>query len=117
MLYIDFETNKKAYKLRLTTREIVSLEKRLGCNPLMIFGNGDKVPSITEMVAVLHAALQPMHHGITFDAALDIFDAYLEEHVMTDFIPVIIEIYKVSGLIAKDKKADNPEEAEENEKN
>lgn len=116
MLYIDFEANKKAYKLRLTTREIISLEKKLGCNPLMIFGAGDKVPSITEMVAILHAALQPFHHGITFDAALDIFDAYLQEHVVTDFIPVIIEIYKTSGIIANDKKA-SPEEAEENEKN
>lgn len=115
MLYIDFEADKKVYKLRLTTREIVSLEKRLGCNPLMIFGSGDKVPSITDMVAILHASLQPYHHGITYEAALDIFDAYLQEHVMTDFIPVIIEIYKASGIIAKDKQA-SPEEAED-EKN
>ena len=115
MLYIDFEADKKAYKLRLTTREIVSLEKRLGCNPLMIFGNGDKVPSITDMVAILHASLQPYHHGITYEAALDIFDAYLQEHVVTDFIPVIIEIYKASGIIAKDKQA-STEEAED-EKN
>lgn len=115
MLYIDFEADKKAYKLRLTTREIVSLEKKLGCNPLMIFGAGDTVPSITQMVSILHASLQPFHHGITYDAALDIFDAYLEEHVVTDFIPVIIEIYKASGIIAKDKQA-SPEEAED-EKN
>jgi hypothetical protein len=55
MLYIDFEADRKAYKLRLTTREVITLEKRLGCNPLMIFGAGDKVPSVTEMVAILHA--------------------------------------------------------------
>lgn len=113
MLYIDFEADKKAYKLRLTTREIISLEKRLGCNPLSIFGAGDTIPSITQMVAILHAALQPYHHGTTFDAALDIFDGYLQEHTVTDFIPVIIDIYRTGGLIAQEKS--HP--VEEDEKN
>lgn len=115
MLYIDFEADKKAYKLRLTTREIISLEKRLGCNPISIFGAGDTLPSITQMVAILHAALQPYHHGITYDAALDIFDAYLGDgHTVTDFIPVIINIYRTGGIIAPEKS--NPA-AEEDEKN
>ncbi len=112
MLYIDFEADKKAYKLRLTTRETIALEKRLGCNPLMIFGKGDTVPSVTQMVAVLHAALQPYQHGITFDSALDIFDAWLADgHIITEFIPVIIEIYRTSGIIASEKS--NSEVGEE----
>ena len=100
MMYVDFTAGNRNYKLRLTTRGIVALEKQLGCNPLMIFGNGDKVPTITTMVQVLNAALQPMNYGITLDDAYDIFDEYLNDgHIVTDFIAVIVEIYKVSGLI------------------
>ena len=100
MMYVDFTAGNKNYKLRLTTRGVVALEKQLGCNPLMIFGNGDKVPTITTMVQVLNAALQPMNYGITLDDAYDIFDEYLNDgHIVTDFIAVIVEIYKVSGLI------------------
>ena len=100
MMYVDFTAGNKEYKLRLTTRGVVALEKKLGCNPLMIFGNGDKVPTITTMVQILNAALQPMNHGITLDDSYDIFDEYLNDgHIVTDFIAVIVEIYKVSGLI------------------
>lgn len=100
MMYVDFTAGNRNYKLRLTTRGVVALEKQLGCNPLMIFGNGDKVPTITTMVQVLNAALQPMNHNITLDDAYDIFDEYLNDgHIVTDFIAVIVEIYKVSGLI------------------
>ena len=100
MMYIDFQAGNKEYKLRLSTRAIVALEKSIGCNPLAIFGAGDTIPTITVMVGVLHASLQQYHHGITMTDAYDIFDAYLADgHAMTDFIPVILDIYRESGLI------------------
>ena len=93
MNYIDFEAGNKAYRLRLTTRALVALEKQIGCNPLAIFGNGDSIPTITVMVAILHASLQAYNHGITMDDAYDIFDDYLADgHTMTDFLPVIIAL-------------------------
>jgi hypothetical protein len=105
MNYIDFEAGNKSYKLRLTTRNIVLLEKQLGCNPINIFGNGDTVPTITVMVAVLHASLQQYHHGITLNDAYDIFDAYMADgHSSVDFIPTILEIYKASGIVPKDNE-------------
>lgn len=117
MLYYDFEAGNNAYKLRLNIRNIVSLEKALGCNPLMVFGTGDRVPTVTEMVAILHNSLQTYHHGITLDKAYDIFEAYLaEEHEITDFIPVIVGVYRVSGIMKPQKKTDT-EETEDNEKN
>lgn len=104
MNYVDFTAGNKEYKLRLGTREIVVLEKQLGCNPLTIFGNGDTIPTVTTMVQILHASLQQLNHGITLNDAYDIFDAYLADgHTMTEFIPVIIEIYKMSGLIGNEK--------------
>lgn len=103
MLYTDFTAGNKDYKLRLNTRNIVALEKRLGCNPLAIFGNGDTVPTVTTMVTILHAALQQYHHGISENDAYDIFDAWLEDgHSTIDFVVTILEIYKSSGIVPND---------------
>ena len=105
MNYIDFTAGGKEYKLRLSIRNTVALEKQLGCNPLMVFGEGDKVQTITVMVQILHASLQQLNHGITLDNAYDIFEEWLNDgHVMTDFLPIIIEIYKVSGIIKEEEK-------------
>ena len=99
MLYYDFSAGGKDYKLRLNTRNLVLLEKQLGCNPLSIFGDGSTIPPVSTMVQILHASLQQNHHGITLDKTYDIFDEYLEEQSATDFLLVIVEIFKVSGLI------------------
>lgn len=100
MMYFDFEAGNQAYKLRLNTRNVVALEKQLGGNPLSIFGDGSKLPTMSELVAVLWASLQQYQHGVTMEKAYDIFDAYLADgHIMTDFFNVVIEVYKVSGLI------------------
>jgi hypothetical protein len=108
-MYLDFKAGDKDYKLRLATRNIVSLEKAIGCNPLGIFGKGDEIPEVTTMVNILWFSLQKFHHGIQLTDAYDIFDDYLEDHSMTDFINVILDIYRVSGIISADKV--------ENEKN
>ena len=105
MLYTEFNTNNKEYKLRLRTRDIIALEKQLGSNPISIFGKGDTIPSITTMVLILHAALQSYQHGITLDDAYDIFDTWIAEgHAMTDFLPVIVDIFKTSGIIKGDRE-------------
>lgn len=105
MMYIDFCAGNKEYKLRLNIRNTVALEKVIGCNPLAIFGGGDRLPTIGEMVAILHYSLQQYNHGITLADSQDIFEAWLADgNTPTDFIQVIIEIYKASGIIAKDEE-------------
>lgn len=104
MLYTEFIVGDKTYKLRLNTRNIITLENTIKCNPLSIFGSGDSIPSISTMVQILWCSLQQFQHSYNLNDAYDIFDEYLQEHTMTDFIPVILDIYKVSGLIAKDKE-------------
>lgn len=110
MNYINFEAGNKSYKLRLTTRSLVLLEKTTGFNPLAMFGlEGDTLPTITNMVAVLHASLQQFNHGITMSDAYDIFDDYLADgHDTIEFIKVIMDLFKESGIVPK---------AEEQEKN
>ena len=103
MMYIDFTAGNKNYKLRMSIRAIVALEKQLGANPLTIFGDGERMPTITEMVSILHASLQQYEHGITLADAYTIFEEWLaDNHTMTDFLPVIVDIYKVSGIIKND---------------
>lgn len=110
MIYVDFTAGNKNYRLRLNTRNTIALEKALGTNPLAIFGDGETLPTITTMVHILHASLQQYNHNITLNDAFDIFDEYLADgHTMMDFIPVILEVYKVSGLIGG-----NTESAEKN---
>ena len=100
MMYLEFTAGNKDYKLRLNTRNTIMLEKQLGCNPLSIFGDGDTIPTVTTMVQVLYASLQQYHHGISLNDAYDVFDAWLaDDHVVTDFLPVIVDIFKASGII------------------
>lgn len=108
MMYVDFEAGNKQYKLRLNTRNIIALEKQLGCNPLSVFGDGETIPPVTMMVAILFHSLQQLNHGISLNDAYDIFDNYLADgHPMTDFLPVIVDIYKVSGLIQNEDSEKN----------
>lgn len=108
MMYVDFHAGDKDYKLRLSTRNTVMLEKQLGCNPLAIFGNGETLPTVTTMVNVLYASLLQFNHGISLNDAYDIFDEWLADgNTATDFIYVLLEVYKVSGLIKKDSVEKN----------
>ena len=103
MKYVDFEAGNKSYKLRLNTRNIVALEKQLGCNPLSIFGDGETLPPVSTMITILHSALQQLNHGISLNDAMDIFDDYLADgNEMASFIAVIIDIFKASVLIKED---------------
>jgi hypothetical protein len=111
MMYVDFNVKEDNYKLRLATRNIVALEKAIGCNPLGIFGKGEDIPSVTTMVNILWFSLQKYHHGIQLTDAYNIFDDYLEEHSMTDFIAVILDVYKVSGIIKDDRGAEDEKNA------
>lgn len=106
-MYTELIIKDKQYKLKLTTQNIIGLEKVIKCNPLAIFGNGEEVPSVTVMVNILWFSLLKYHHGIGYQEACDLFDDYLEEHTMTDFISVILDIYKTSGIITKGNNEKN----------
>ena len=111
MLYTTFVAGGEVYKLRINTRNIVELEKKLGCNPIAIFGEGDIVPTVTVMVSILHASLQQFHHNITAAAAYDIFDAWIEDgHNSVEFVSVILDIYRVSGLMPREAKTEETTE-------
>lgn len=106
-MFTEITIKDKQYRLKLTTQNIIGLEKVIKCNPLAIFGNGEELPSVTTMINILWFSLLPFNHGMGFKEACDLFDEYLEENTMTDFINVILEIYKVSGIITKGNNTKN----------
>ena len=67
MLYTELAVGGKTLKLRLTTRAVIALEKKLGKNPLSVFTGvqGGELPTVSEIIAVLHASLQALEHGYT----------------------------------------------------
>lgn len=108
MLYYELNIGDKSYKLRLNTRNTVSLEKAINNNPLGIFGAGDRIPTVTEMVHILHYSLQQYQHNLDINDAYEIFDSYIADgKTNIDFIKEIVEIYKVSGIIKDDKERKN----------
>lgn len=114
MLYTTFTVKDRDYKARLNVKACVELEKKLGSNPLNIFikmteGDTITLPPVGELMLILHQSLQAYEHGITMDKVYEIYDDFISEgHNQMDIIPIIVDIFKVSGLI--------PEEVEE-EKN
>lgn len=103
MMYIDFNAGGKQYKLRLNTRNTIGLEKALGGNPLEFFTKlkGDDTPKVETMVTILYYSLKAYNENITIEETFNIFDTWLdeEENSIDGFIAIIVEIYKVSGLI------------------
>lgn len=107
MNYIDFKAGNEEYKLRLNVRNTIALEKQLGCNPLAIFGNGETIPTMTTMVHILHASLQQYQHNINQAKAESIFEDWLNDgNTVAEFLAVIVDIYKASGII-KDETEKN----------
>ena len=104
MIYTELNIGNEAYKLRLTTRASISLEKALGYNPITLFMGIENgvMPKLGDMLIILHACLQAYHHGMTMDKVYDLFDNYVEDgHTQFDLVPVFVEVFQESGYIPK----------------
>ena len=114
-MYTELTIGNETYKLRLTTRTSINLEKALGYNPLNLLMEMEqnKMPKMGDMIIVLQAMLQSLHHGFNVDKTMDLFDAYVEDgHSMFDLIPVFVEVFEKSGYISK--PGENAEGEEKN---
>lgn len=103
--------NWREYKLRLNAKGVVQLEERLGGrSPLSIFSgvSNSELPALKDLLIVLHESLQPYHHGMTLDKAYELYDEFIEEgHNFAEFLSVIVEIYRNSGLIPREEDSKN----------
>lgn len=114
-MYTELTIGNKTYKLRLTTKGAIQLEKGLGRNPVSMLMEIDegKLPTLSDVLITFHAMLQPFNHGVSMDEVYDIYDAFIADgKTMFDLIPVFVDVFKESGFIAK-----NTGNVEDNEKN
>lgn len=102
-MFTELIIGEKSYKLRLTTKASVSLEKALGYNPismLMDIDNG-KMPKLADVLIMLQVMLQTYNHGLNLDKVYDLFDEYVADgHSMFDLIPIFVEVFQNSGYLS-----------------
>lgn len=119
MLYTELKIGNDTYKLRLTTKGAIALEKSLGFNPITMLIDIDKgiMPKLGDVLTVLHGALQAYHHGMNFEATCDLYEKYIEDgHGMFDLIPLFVEVFQNGGYLSTKTEAAN-EGIEEDGKN
>lgn len=108
MLYTTFTVKDKEYKARLNAKACVDLEKKLGTNPLNVvieIGQQKMLPELNKMLLILQAALTTYNHGITIDKVYGIYDDFIEDgKTLVDLVPIIMEIFKVSGFFPEDSE-------------
>lgn len=109
MDYIEFKIGDTSYDLKLTTRNLVKLERALGSNPLSIFMGieNNELPTLTQVSFVLYYALQAKYSAdfTNMDKVYDLYDEYIDNGgSLTELIPVLVELYQASGILPKDKE-------------
>lgn len=112
-MFTELIIGGESYKLRLTTKTSISLERALGYNPITILMDieKNKMPKLNDMLIMLQAMLQTYHHGMNMEAVFDLFDKYVEDgKSMFDLIPVFVEVFEQSGYISS-KTDEVPEES------
>ena len=113
MLFTSFKVGENEYKLRLSASGAVRVEQKLGQNPLNILMSveNNQIPALNDILIILWGSMTSYKHDIKLEDVYRIYDEYVDEgNVFTDLIPVILDVFKVSGYIKSETK-------EENEKN
>lgn len=111
--YTTWTVGEAEYKLRLTTRQAVAVEEKLGLNLLKVFmpqaGENMPLPPLKVMLVITHGALQKFHHGMNLEAVYDLFDDYVDAggsqvSFLTD---IVLPLFENSGFIPRSEE-DNP---------
>lgn len=112
-MYTELLIGGETYKLRLTTKASISLEKALGYNPITMLMKVEEneMPKLGDILIILQACLQAYHHGFNMDKTYDLFDQYVADgHNMFDLIPVFVEVFQQSGYLATATKSEETDE-------
>lgn len=111
-MYTELIIGGESFKLRLTTKASVALEKALGYNPISMLMDIDNgvMPKLNDILIMLQVMLQTYHHGYSMDKVYDLFDKYVADGKgMFDLIPVFVEVFQQSGYLSTGTKGDEGE--------
>lgn len=102
-----FEMGGLQLELKLTGRDILNIEKRLGKSMMSLFMSADggmKLPPLNEMLIVLQGANQT--HGVTDNDIFAAFEKYFDEgHAPMDLFTVLTDLFQESGFFGKTASA------------
>lgn len=108
--YTTWKVGEVEHKLRLTTRQAVAVEEKLGVNLLKVFmprqSEDFPLPPLKVMLVVIHGALQKFEHGTTLDDVYDMNDDYVDAggDQTSLLMDVIIPLFENSGFMPKQKE-------------
>ncbi|QIX74487.1 Uncharacterised protein [Streptococcus pasteurianus] len=108
--YTTWKIGEVEHKLRLTTRQAVAVEEKLGVNLLKVFmprqDEDFPLPPLKVMLVVIHGALQKFEHGTTLDDVYDLNDEYVENggDQTSLLMDVIIPLFENSGFMPRQKE-------------
>jgi len=121
MLYTIWKVGTKEFRLRLTTMGVMTLEDRLGKNPVDVFValSDGQLPKIRDIVYILHQSLQPYHSGYSVEKAAELLDTYFEEgHSIYDFMTdQVMKVFQNAGLLNSQVEEESGEEEASASKN
>lgn len=110
-MYYNFTVGNDTYRLRLTTRDLVDLEAKLGMNAILIFGlskDHPRIPTTAELVTIVTQSFKSLNHGIKDEDVYDILDKWVDEgHLVTELTEVVVHIYEGSGLVPKGEETES----------
>lgn len=101
-MFTELTIGGETYKLRLTTRTSVQLEKALGFNPIdiLIGVENGKMPRLADCLTLLQYMLLDMHHGFNADKTMELYDSFVADgHNMFELLPVFTEVFEKCGYL------------------
>ena len=100
-----WEVGGETYRLKLTTSDIMELEKRYGTNLLDVISpdTDTGMPALAVMLDITHTAAQKFHHGLKRTDLVDLFDRYVDDggSQLDFYMQVFTDIFVVSGFFSK----------------
>lgn len=97
-----WKAGKENLKLKLTTPQVLELEKRYRKNLISMIGDEDNIPPLTTMLQVIHAAALPWRHGIKLKNIIELYERYQEQGgtQLNLYVDVYLQIFMVSGFFS-----------------
>ncbi|KRL97436.1 DUF6096 family protein [Liquorilactobacillus satsumensis] len=98
-----FEFGGLQLELKLSGRDVINIEKRLGKSMMSLFMSGDgdmKLPPANEMLIVLQGANQT--HGVSENDIITAFEKFFDEgHAPMELFSVLTDLFQESGFFGK----------------
>lgn len=97
-----WKVGEEQLQLKLTTPEILELEKKFRKNLISLIGDEDNLPPLTTMLQIIHAAATPWKHGIKLKDIMNEYEKYTAEGgtQLNLYVDVYLQIFMVSGFFS-----------------